>query len=339
MIRFEHIEYLWALAALPLLGILYLLAQRFRAKALVRLGELNLIDRLGPQLSERKRRWKSILLFLGMAFLILGVANPQWGTRQQKVKRQSADIFYALDISKSMLAQDIRPSRLDRAKRVILDFASNFKTERQGLILFAADSYLALPLTLDYSALELIASTANPNQAGTQGTSLLSVIQKAEESFQEGDNRQRLLIILTDGEDHEDPALEAAKAAQETGLVICTIGMGTDRGARIPLEDINGQGFQKDQQNREVISKLNVGMLEELASAGGGLYLPLDNSDNMTSLLRKFIDRLEKQEFEETIFTEYESYFQYFLALGLIFLLIEFFLGDRKGTVFSTLRN
>lgn len=339
MIRFEHIEYLWALVALLLLGFLYYLAQQYRAKALAKLGDHPLLERLGPSLSQRKKNWRTALLFLGLFFLIIGVANPQWGTRQQKVKRQSADIFYALDISKSMLAQDIRPSRLDRAKQLIQDFAIGFKTERQGLILFAADAYLAMPLTLDYSALELIVSTANPNQAGTQGTSLLTVIEKAEESFQEGDNRQRMLIIMTDGEDHEAPALEAAAAARERGLVVCTVGVGSASGGKIPLDDLNRSGFQKDENNQDVISKLNVPMLEELADKGGGLYFSLDSSDNIIELLQQYIERLEKQEFEETIFTEYESYFQYFIGLGLLLLLLEFFLGDRKGTVFSTLRD
>ncbi len=336
MFRFEHIEYLWALASLPLLGIFIYLADRYRKQALERLADYNLIERLGPKLSVRKLNIRWLLIFFGLAFLIVGWANPQWGTRQQKVKRESADIFYALDISKSMWAEDTRPSRLERAKQLIIRMADGFKGERQGFIIFAAESYLALPLTFDYAAVELLASSANPNQASTQGTSLKSVIEKAEESFQEGDNRSRLLVILSDGEDHEASALELAKEANERGLTICTVGIGTENGSSVPLPMDQGGGYLKDRQTGQIVnSKLNVDMLKQLASAGGGVYFPLGNPDEMVDLLKKLIERLEKQEFEEAIFTEYESYFQYFLAFGLLLIAVEFFLGDRAKSAWK----
>ncbi len=333
MFRFEHIEYLWALASLPLLGIFIYLTIRFRKKSLTKLADLDLIERLGPKLSRRKINLRFVFLFIGLILLIVGWANPQWGSRQQKVKRESADLFFALDISKSMLAEDTRPSRLERAKQMIIKMADGFKGERQGLIIFAAEAYLALPLTFDYAAVELLASSANTNQAGTQGTSLKAVIEKAEESFQEGDNRSRLLIILSDGEDHEEPALELAAEARNRGLTICTIGIGTEQGAAVPLPDAEGGGVLKDKSNGQpVFSKLNIDMMKQLAETGGGVYFPLGSADNTITLLKKLIERLEKQEYEEAIFTEYESYFQYFLALGLLFLIIEFFLGDRADT-------
>jgi len=336
MFRFEHIEYLWALASLPLLGVFIYLANRYRKQALQKLADHNLIERLGPKLSARKLNLRWLFLFLGLTFLIVGWANPQWGTRQQKVKRESADIFFALDISKSMWAEDTRPSRLERAKQLVIRMAEGFKGERQGFIIFAAESYLALPLTFDYAAVELLASSANPNQASTQGTSLMSVIEKAEESFQEGDNRSRLLVILSDGEDHEASALELAKEANSRGLTICTIGIGTDGGASIPLPMDEGGGYLKDKTTGEIVySKLNVDMLTQLANAGGGVYFPLGSPDKMVDLLKKLIERLEKQEFEEAIFTEYESYFQYFLAIGLLLIIIEFFLGDRTKSAWK----
>lgn len=330
MFRFEHIEYLWALASLPLLSLFIWLANRYRKEALQRLADHNLLERLGPKLSNRKIQLRRIFLFIGLIFLIIGWANPQWGSRQQKVKRESADIFIALDISKSMWAEDTRPSRLERAKQLVINLADGFKGERQGLIIFAAEAYLALPLTFDYAAVELLAGSANPNQAGTQGTSLKAVIEKAEESFQEGDNRSRLLLIISDGEDHEAPAVELAKEANDRGLTICTIGIGTENGTAVPLPEELGGGFLKDRQGKLVNSRLNVEMLEEVAEAGGGVYFPLESSTKMIPLLKQLIERLEKQEFEEAIFTEYESYFQYFIALGLFFLALEFFTGDRE---------
>lgn len=332
MFRFEHIEYLWALATLPLLALFMYWATLFRKKALQKLGDSSLLERLGPKLSSRKVVTRWIFLFTGLVFIIVGWANPQWGTRQQKVKRESADIFFALDISKSMWAEDTRPSRLERAKQLVLQLAEGFKAERQGLIIFAAEAYLALPLTFDYSAVELLASSANPGQAGTQGTSLKAVIEKAEESFQEGDNRSRLLLIISDGEDHEAPAIELAKEASQRGLTICTVGIGTERGSSVPIPEEQGGGFLKDRTGNMVNSKLNVEMLKEIAEAGGGVYFPLESSKKMTELLRKLIERLEKQEFEEAIFTEYESYFQYFLSIGMLFLILEFFMGDREKT-------
>ena len=331
MFRFEHIEYLWALASLPLLGLFMYMAHQFRKKALQKLGDQQLLERLGPKLSGRKIRWRSILLFLGLILIIVGWANPQWGTRQQKVKRESADIFFALDISKSMWAEDTRPNRLERAKQLIIQASDRFKGERLGLIIFAAESYLALPLTFDYAAVQLLAGSANPNQAGTQGTSLKAVIEKAEESFQEGDNRSRLLVILSDGEDHEAPAVELAMEARERGLTICTIGIGTESGSMVPLPEELGGGYLKDKSTGQAVnSKLNVNLMKELAEAGGGVYFPIQRTDNMIPILKKLIERLEKQEFEEAIFTEYESYFQYFLALGMLLLMLEFFLGDRE---------
>lgn len=332
MFRFEQEIHLYALVLLPVLLIFFIVAWSARQRALRRFGHHSLLVQLMPSVSKYKHAVKFGLLMLALAFLIIGWANPQWGTKKEKAKRKSADIFVALDISRSMLAEDIRPSRMERAKVFAQKLIQGLKGERVGTIIFAGNAYLQMPLTTDYSAAQLFTKSANPNMAPTQGTAIVEAIDLAERSFAEDAKYHKALIIITDGENHDEEALERAKKAHENGLLIFTVGVGTTEGDFIPTV-INGrQDYIRDQTGSPVRSQLNSAMLRDLASAGDGVYFNLnENSDAVIAALKESIDKLEKKEMEQRVFNEYESYFQYFLAVALLLLIVEFMMSYRRS--------
>lgn len=332
MFRFEHGEFLYALAIIPILILFFVWMRYDRKKALRRFGDEGLMAYLMPKLSGYKHTVKFILLMLAVTLLIIGWANPQWGIKKEKVKRKSVDVFIALDISKSMMAQDISPSRLDRAKRFTQSLIQELKGERIGTIIFAGNAYLQVPLTTDYAAAELFIKSANTNMAPSQGTAIVDAIDLAERSFEEENKNHKALIIITDGENHDDEALERAKQANANGLLIFTVGVGTTEGSFIPTIISGRKDYKRDQSGNPVRSKLNETMLNDLAEAGNGSYFNLlSGSDQVGEALRERIDGIEKREFEQRVFNEYESYFQYFIAFGLFLILIEFIISYRKN--------
>ena len=331
MFRFEHIEHLYAFIGIPILIVLFILMWQVRKRAIAKFGDTTLMARLMPQMSKYKHISKLVLLLLSLSFLIVGWANPQWGTKKEKVKKKSADIFIALDVSTSMYARDISPDRLERAKQFTQKLIQRLKGERLGTIIFAGNAYLQMPLTTDYAAAQLFLKSANPSMAPTQGTAIYEAIDLAERSFEEDNKHHKALIIITDGEDHDEETLQRAKQAHENGLLIFTIGVGTPGGALIPL-NIGGRiDHKRDKTGNPVMSKLNEQMLRDLADAGAGEYFNLSNSDGVIDAVQDRIDRIEKREFEQRLFNEYESYFQYFIAFALLLLVIEFLLSYRKS--------
>ena len=282
-------------------------------------------------MSRYKHGLKFGLLLFALSFLIIAWANPQWGTKKEKVKRKSADVFIALDISESMLAQDISPNRLERAKKFAQGLAQELRGERTGFIIFAGNAYLQMPLTTDYAAAELFIKSANTQQAPSQGTAISDAIDLAERAFEPENQHHKALVIITDGETHDQEAIERAVQANENGLMIFTVGVGTPDGGYIPLVYSGRSGFKVDEKGEYVRTKLNENMLAELAAAGSGSYYNLSEGDQIIPALRERIDQLEKREFEQRSFNEFESYFQYFIALGLLFLLIEFIISYRKN--------
>ncbi|MDF1696330.1 MAG: VWA domain-containing protein [Saprospiraceae bacterium] len=274
-------------------------------------------------------------MLIGIAFLFIAASNPQWGTKKEKIKAQSADIFIAFDISQSMMAQDISPSRLERAKRFCEKLIQNLKGDRIGLIYFAGDAYLQMPLTNDYAAAELFIKSANPNLAGTQGTAIDDAIELAMRAYEEDVQHQRALIIISDGEDHDQDAISMAKEGSDAGLVIYTVGVGTETGAYIPFVNRGRSEFKKDEDGAPVMSRLNVPNLQEIARNGGGeFYLVSDGSEAITDLKDR-MSRLQKREVEQKSFSEYNSYFQWFLGIGFIFLFVEWILPNGLRRLFS----
>ncbi len=300
----------------------------WRKNRIAKAGDPALIERLMPD-SSTKRIWvKNILILLGLLFVFFAASNPQWGTKKEKIKAQSADIFIAFDISQSMMAQDISPSRLERAKRFTEKLIQNLKGDRVGLIYFAGDAYLQMPLTNDYAAAELFIKSANPNLAGTQGTAIDEAIDLAMKAYEEDVKHQRALIIISDGEDHDAEAIAMAKDGAEAGLVIYTIGVGTETGAYIPYMNRGRNEFKKDEEGAPVMSRLNIPNLQEIARNGGGEFYLVNQGEDGIKDLKERLDRLQKREVEQKSFSEYNSYFQWFLGIGFLLLLLEWILPN-----------
>ncbi len=330
MFRFEHPYYLYALGLIPILILLYVLYAIWRRSALQRFGENPLVAQLSPGVSKYKRGIKFSLLLLAFVFLVVGWANPQWGSKRDKVKRKSVDVLIALDISNSMYAEDIAPNRMERAKKFAENLVEKLKGDRIGLILFAGGAYLQMPITTDYAAAELFIRSASPDLAGTQGTAIADAINLARRNFVNDDKSHKALVIITDGEDHDGEALEAAAQAREVGLIQFTVGVGTTEGAFIPMTIGGRQDYKRDRNGQPVRSRLNEEMMKELAAKGGGDYFPISQGEGVASALQKQIDLLEKKELEVRAFTSYESYFQYFLGAAMLLLLLEFVISYRR---------
>ncbi len=264
-----------------------------------------------------------------LIFAIFLLYRPIQGTRKQKVKAKSADIIIALDISQSMLADDISPNRMEKAKRFTSQLIKNLKGERLGLIFFAGSAYLQMPLTNDYAATELFIKSANPQQAGTQGTVIADAINLSQNLFANDSPYQKALVLITDGENHETEAIEAAREVSENGTFIFTIGVGTQEGAMVPFEQNGRQVFKQDGSGNPVKSRLNVALLQDIADASNGKFYLLDDGFSLTRKIVNDLSKIEKQDVEQRSFTDFNSFFQYFLAFGLICLIIEYFLSNK----------
>lgn len=331
MFRFEHPAFLYALAVLPALVALFLFYWWWRRKALTRFADSSLLPEIMPGRSKYKHPLKFLLLMLSLSLLIVGAANPQWGGKREKLKRKSTDVMIALDISNSMYAEDIAPNRLERARKFADNLVDKLRSEQIGLILFAGSAYLQMPITTDYAAAQMFIRAASPELAGTQGTAIADAIRLARSSFSPENKTYKALILITDGEDHEGEALEAAKAARGEGILQFTVGVGTPEGGLIPIRLNGREDYKRDNSGQPVRTQLNEDMLRELAAQGGGSYFHIDNGQAAIKALQERIEQMEKQELEAHIFTSYNSYFQYFLLPGLLLLVIEFIIPYRKA--------
>ena len=269
---------------------------------------------------------------LAYGFLIIGLANPQTGSKLEKVQRKGSDLVIALDVSNSMLAQDIRPDRLTRAVQGITKLIDRLEGDRIGIVVFAGKAYVQLPITTDYSAAKMFLSTISTQMVPTQGTAIDAAIELSVKSFKE-DDRSKAIIIITDGENHEGDVMEAAKSAVEKGIKIFTIGMGSPDGSPIPLFDTYGRqtGYKTDRQGKTIVSRLDETTLQQLASAGNGIYIRASTGQDGLIKIIEEINTLEKQEIETRMFSEYEGRFQYFLAISLIFVILEFIVPEKKS--------
>ncbi|MEZ4955237.1 MAG: VWA domain-containing protein [Saprospiraceae bacterium] len=330
MFRFENPYYLYALAALPVLALLFFLFLKWKKRARSRLGDTSLVAALMPETSKYRPTLKFGLLLVALALLFIGWANPQWGSKKEDVKRKSVDVMIALDISTSMFAQDIPPNRLERAKRFTEGLIEALKGERIGLILFAGSAYLQMPVTTDYAAAKLFVRSANPDLAGSQGTVIGDAIGLARKSFEGDEGSHKALIVITDGEDHDGKALEQAAAARDDGIFLFTVGVGTPEGGFIPISIRGREDFKRDDTGQTVRSQLNEEMLEELAQKGDGTYFHIADGEAVAKSLKDRIEQMEKRELEVRSFTEYNSYFQYFLGAGLLLIIIEFLISYRR---------
>lgn len=332
MFRFEHPNYLYAFALLPLLAVVFWFFWRWRKQAIGRFAESHLAPLLMPEASRWKHRLKFGLVLLSLAFLIISAANPQWGSKREKTKRKSVDVLIALDISNSMYAEDIAPSRLERAKKFAENLVEKLKGERVGLVFFAGSAYLQMPVTTDYAAAEIFLRSASPELAASQGTAIGEAIGVARRAFQSDESKShKALVVITDGEDHDGEAIAEAENAKEEGIIQFTVGVGTAEGSFIPMKVGGREDYKRDENGQPVRSKLNEPMLAELAQKGGGTYFHISDGDvAVAEALQTRIDKMEKQELEVRAFSSYNSYFQWFLLIGLALLVADWLVSWKR---------
>ncbi len=333
--KFATPEWLYLLFLIPCLLIFFIRMRKRKQKDLQRFGHPDLLQKLSSSSSGLKGSPRRFIFFLlALSLLILALARPQWGTRMQTIKRKGLDLLIALDTSKSMLAEDIKPNRLELAKYEIAHFIDNLEGDRIGLICFAGTSFVQCPLTLDYAAAKIFLKVIDTNIIPTGGTAIGESILKAQQTFIREERKHKVLILLTDGEDHNSEPVEAAKEAAHEGIRIYTIGLGSESGEPIPLKDQNGAhiGYLKNRQGKVVMSKLDQTTLEKIALLTKGKYYHASTGEMELSKVFQDIADMEKKELQSKKHVQYEDRFYYFLWSALLFLLLEFFLADhRKG--------
>ena len=322
MFRFAHPELLYLLIIIPLLIIFYVVARIRKKKAIAEFGSPELLSTLMPLQSYKRETLKFILVLVALFFVILGVAGPQFGSKLQQVKKEGVELIIALDVSNSMMAQDIKPSRLEK-----------LSDDKVGLIVFAGDAYVQLPITTDYSSAKLFLSGINTDIVPIQGTAIGTAIDLAAKSFTPDTEASKAIIVITDGENHQDDAIAAAKAAREKGIYVHTIGMGLAQGGPIPEKGNPGQ-YMRDGSGNPIISKLDEETLKEIAKAGEGIFVRASNSNVGLNTLLDEIDRMDKTLLEERVFSDYAEKYQYFLIMALIFVLLDFMVLGRKNKNF-----
>lgn len=334
MFKFAHPEILYSLILIPILAIIYVVAIQQRKKALKDFGDSNVIPELMPLKSKSKPHWKFALLILAFSFIVLGAAGPQFGSKLEEVKREGIEIMIALDVSNSMLAEDVKPNRLERAKLTIERMIELLDDDKVGLIVFAGDAYVQVPITTDYISAKMFLEGINNQMVSKQGTAIGSAIELASKSFTPKSEASKVIVIITDGENHEGDAIAQAQKANENGIKIYTIGLGSPQGAPIPVNSGSGQNiFRKDKDGNVVISKLDEATLNKIAATADGKYY---NAGSFNQIFAE-LESLKTAEFETRVYTEYENRFQYLIALGLILLLIEIFILERKSPWLSRL--
>jgi len=339
MFRFAHPEYLYALYVIPVIIILFFFLVKNQKKNLKAFANLSLHNVLLPKHSKVKSWIKLILVTFSVFLLAIAAANPQIGTRLEEVKQTGIDVFILLDVSLSMSAEDIKPNRLEKAKYQISNLINKLRGDRVGLIIFSGDAYVQIPLTTDYSAANLFLSAVDFKSVPQPGTAVANAINLAIRSFDYKAGTQKVIVVITDGEDHEGDITEAVNDAVAKDLKIFTIGLGSPDG--VPIAIFNSQrqaiGFKKDKDGNTVLTKLNESILKEIASNGNGKYYRGNNYEDYLDVIFKELSSLEKTEYGTKKVTDYEDRFYYFLAPAIFLLILEFFISESKSRLFTRL--
>ena len=341
MFKFENTLFFYAFAIIPICIAIYIWYVYRSKKNLKKLGELGLINQLAPDVSKAKKTTKFILFLIGISFLILGICNLQTGSKMKDVKREGADIMVCLDVSNSMLAQDLTPNRLERSKIAIENMVNKLQGDRLGIIVFAGEAYVQLPITTDYSTAKLFLDGINTKIVPTQGTNIADAINKAVESFGKDEGKNKAIVVITDGENNEEAtesAVSAAEEASKKNIVIHTIGVGSAEGVPIPnMVDGYAVGYKKDNAGNTIVTKLDAKILQEIAEATKGVYVKASSADiGLDAILTK-IGELDKKQMESKMYSDYEDQFQIFLMAALLLLVIETFISERVSRLWKKL--
>lgn len=336
MFRFAHPDFLYLLFILPALIVFYIYAMAQKKRAIKKYGNPELLAELMPEVSRGRQRLKFWLLFGAVTMVIFVIAGPQFGSKLETVKRQGVEIMVCLDVSNSMLAEDVSPNRLEKAKQMLSKLTDGFSDDKMGLIVFAGDAFTQLPITSDYISAKMFLSSINPSMVSTQGTAIGAAINLALRSFTPSETSDKTIILITDGENHEDDAVKAAAVAAEKNIHVNIVGMGDPKGSPIPIAGANN--YMKDKDGNVVITKLNEQMCQEIVAAGHGMYVRADNTNSAQKALQKEIDKMNKSELDSKVYSEYNEQFQTLAWIALVLLIAEFFILERKNRVFRKVK-
>ncbi|MBK8884314.1 MAG: VWA domain-containing protein [Bacteroidales bacterium] len=338
LFRFANPDYLYLLLLLPVMMLLYIVNEIRKRKARKKLGDPRLINSLMPELSDSRSVVKFILLLFAVLAGVIMLSRPQFGSKIEDVKKQGVEVIIALDVSNSMLAEDIQPDRLTRAKQAISRLVDNLDNDKIGLIVFAGAAYTQIPVTTDYVSAKMFLSTIGPEMVPKQGTAIGAAISLGIKSFTPGEGKSKAMIIITDGENHEDNPASDAEEAAKAGIVIHTIGIGSTGGVPVPVFS-NGKGdYLKDAAGNTVISRLDEDILKKIAMTTGGNYVRASNTNIGLDQIFSDIRKMKKEEIESTQYTEYNDQFQFFAALAIFLLIVEFIIMERKNRRLANIR-
>lgn len=331
MIKFAHPEYFYLLLVIPVVIFLYWYAIIRKNKYLKNFGDAELVQRLTPHYSRTKHFLKFLSLLLSITFLIIALARPQTGSKLEKIKRSGIDYVIALDVSNSMIAQDVVPNRLENAKQTVIQLLNKTDDDRIALVVFAGKSYVQMPLTNDFSAARLFLSEVNTGMVPTQGTAIGAAIKTSQQCFT-NNKHSKAIVIITDGENHEDDAVAEAKNAKEKGIKIITVSVGSAQGAPIPIYSGNNIiGYKKDAYGNTVISKVNDDILKNIAAQADGVLIKASTAHKTAKLIREQLDKMNKNEYGTIIYSDYDEKFQVFLGLSIVFLVLNLIINPKKS--------
>ena len=331
MYQLEEKIWFWAFIIIPVMLMVFLWTFFWKKRIQKSFGSAVVLKRLSPDLSFFKSSLKFITLCLAVGFLMIGLINPKIGTKLETIKREGVDIVFAIDVSKSMLAEDVAPNRLEKSKQLVTQIINNLASDRVGIIAYAGKAFPQLPITTDYASAKMFLQSMNTDMLSSQGTAINEAIELSRNYFDDEEQTNRVLIIISDGEDHNDLSIEVAEAASEEGIKIYTIGVGSEKGGPIPLKR-NGvvMSYKKDQNNETVITKLNEETLRLIANEAKGGYINGSQTADVVEQIRAVLSAMDKKEFEAKEFAEYKDQFQWFLGIGLFFLILDVLLLERK---------
>jgi len=331
MYQIEEPKYFYLMFAVVALLLMYLLVVFWKRRKQKQFADLRLLDQLSPQRSVFKPALKIILVALGLTLMVIALVNPKMGTQLKTVKRQGVDIVFAIDVSKSMLAEDIAPNRLEKSKQIVSKIIEELGSDRVGIIIYAGNAYPLLPITTDHGAARMFLQNAHPDMVSSQGTAINEALELAKTFFDDDTQTNRFLFIISDGEDHEENSSEAAAGLVDLGIKTYTIGIGTNKGSPIPIKR-NGKfiGYKKDRDDEVVITKLNVETLKDIAEKGDGSYIYGNRTSSTIEYVENLLLKADKKEFETKQFSDYKDQFQWFVGFGLLFLLLDTFMLDKK---------
>ncbi len=331
MYKLEEPIYFYFFVIIPVIIAAFLLVLWWKKRTQKKFANPELLAKLAPNASTFKAIVKLVFFLFGLSFLILSLVNPKMGTKLKTFKREGVDVVFALDVSKSMLAEDIAPNRLEKAKQIISKIIDNLGSDRVGIIIYAGNAYPLLPITTDHAAAKMFLQNANPDMVSSQGTAINEALNLAKTYYNNDEQTNRFLIVISDGEDHQEETKQIAENFGDEGIKMYTIGVGTEKGQRIPIK-LNGSliGYKKDSKGETVITRRNPTILQEIAEASNGAYIDGNKTNTPVDAINSIIANAQKSEFETTQFSDYKDQFQWFIGIGLLFLILDVFLFDKK---------